>query len=214
MQPPSAARTLVAAAAAFAALLAAGGPAPVAAFSLDDAGDVLQLGREIIKSVFSAWKIVDETSGSEGESPSLFHKNERRLLGRIVQVGLQTERLEQNMGTAARALTRAVHDMPRLLVVRLHLHDLERDSHDLNDQYAQMQRYIDRGYDNATGAWSLERHTLQDMAEAHVSHGQRSTRKVLARLHRSALDVPGMLAREYKVSGALAPPDGLPDYLS
>ncbi|GLG92568.1 Protein of unknown function [Gryllus bimaculatus] len=86
MQPPSAARTLVAAAAAFAALLATGGPAPVAAFGLDDAGDVLQLGREIIKSVFSAWKIVDETSGSDGESPSLFHKNERRLLGRIVQV--------------------------------------------------------------------------------------------------------------------------------
>ncbi|CAG5038295.1 unnamed protein product [Parnassius apollo] len=151
--------------------------ATVAHAMIDDALDVIRLGKEIGEEVLNSWDLIGKPFNvSGGVDLPLVRRREREVLARLAQVTRSIERLElriQKMGSMARLLAKAGGRGARL---ELRLHEMA----DLLSRVASANRKM-REYVRLQQ--ELERATLEDFAEWCVSHDSGALPSLLERVH-------------------------------
>ncbi|XP_067003100.1 uncharacterized protein orion [Anabrus simplex] len=153
------------------------------ALDVEDVVDVLKLGKEVITGLFRTWKLVDELKSREQPDPSFLNKGENHVLTQIAQTGEAISRVEEQIhSSTAATISSVLRDIPGQLRTEILMHELEGCISHLNRAHAQLQKYVRHGYDNETQQWHLERHTLEDLATAVVSHNSHSVRQKLERI--------------------------------
>ncbi|XP_045536679.1 uncharacterized protein LOC123721596 isoform X1 [Papilio machaon] len=144
---------------------------------IDDALDVIRLGKEIGEEVLNSWDVIGRPFNvSGGVELPLIRRREREVLARLAQVTRTIERLElriEKLGSVAMFLAKAGGRGARL---ELRLHELA----DLLSRVAaanrQMREYVRLQQE-------LERATLEDFAEWCVSHDSGALPGLLERVH-------------------------------
>ncbi|KPJ14355.1 hypothetical protein RR48_01956 [Papilio machaon] len=144
---------------------------------IDDALDVIRLGKEIGEEVLNSWDVIGRPFNvSGGVELPLIRRREREVLARLAQVTRTIERLElriEKLGSVAMYLAKAGGRGARL---ELRLHELA----DLLSRVAaanrQMREYVRLQQE-------LERATLEDFAEWCVSHDSGALPGLLERVH-------------------------------
>ncbi|XP_068633245.1 uncharacterized protein orion isoform X1 [Battus philenor] len=151
--------------------------AAVAHAIIDDALDVIRLGKEIGEEVLNSWDVIGKPFNvSGGVDLPLVRRREREVLARLAQVTRTIERLElriEKMGSVAKFLAKASTRGARL---ELRLHEMADLLSRVASANRQMREYVRLQQE-------LERTTLEDFAEWCVSHDSSALPSLLERVH-------------------------------
>ncbi|KDR07959.1 hypothetical protein L798_01614 [Zootermopsis nevadensis] len=147
----------------------------------------LKLGSEILKLFYSMWNELETANMAGMRLPELQDK-EQDVRAMIVEVSRHLERLEEQHAVTSAMITNLQNDLralPDIIKVDRNLDTLTDLMNRVDTSDTQLNRYIQRGYNNETddAKWQLERHTLEDFVTTVVSHGPSSIRGLLERIH-------------------------------
>lgn len=144
---------------------------------IDEAVDVLKLGKEIGEEILSSWDVIGKPLNiSGGVELPVIRRRERMVLARLAQISRMIQTLELGMeknSAVAMLLAKAAGRGARL---ELRLHEMADLLSRVASADRQMREYVRLQKE-------LERSTLQDFAEWCVSHDPSALPGLLERVH-------------------------------
>ncbi|XP_073957027.1 chemokine-like protein orion isoform X2 [Choristoneura fumiferana] len=163
-------------------LLALLGFAACAHALVDDALDVIRLGKEIGEEVLSSWDLIGKPfNASGGVELPIIRRKERVILARLAEVTRAIQRLELGVEKTAAVAELLAKSGGRGARLELRLHEMADLLSRVASADRQMREYVKLQQE-------LERSTLEDFAEWCVSHDPSALPGLLERVH--ALVVP------------------------
>ncbi|XP_063536055.1 uncharacterized protein LOC134745886 isoform X3 [Cydia strobilella] len=155
------------------ALLALGACAAL----IDDALDVIRLGKEIGEEVLNSWDIVGKSfNASGGVELPIIKRKERVILSKLAQVSRAIQRLELGVEKTAAVAELLAKSGGRGARLELRLHEMADLLSRVSSANRQMREYVSIQQE-------LEPSTLQDFAEWCVSHDPGALPGLLERVH-------------------------------
>ncbi|XP_063624573.1 uncharacterized protein LOC134796349 isoform X1 [Cydia splendana] len=155
------------------ALLALGACAAL----IDDALDVIRLGKEIGEEVINSWDIVGKSfNASGGVELPIIKRKERVILSKLAQVSRAIQRLELGVEKTAAVAELLAKNGGRGARLELRLHEMADLLSRVSSANRQMREYVSIQQE-------LEPSTLQDFAEWCVSHDPGALPGLLERVH-------------------------------
>lgn len=149
---------------------------------VEDALDVIRLGKEIGEEVLSSWDVIGKPfNASGGVELPIIRRKERVILARLAEVTRAIQRLELGVEKTAAVAELLAKSGGRGARLELRLHEMADLLSRVASADRQMREYVKLQQE-------LERSTLEDFAEWCVSHDPSALPGLLERVH--ALVVP------------------------
>lgn len=145
--------------------------------SLDDALDIIKVGKDIVVTLAKAWDIVDDSYDFSDTPTPFIEKTERKLFRKMDAIQKKMEQLNTEIhAVGMQTISGFTRYLPDRIKLELRLNDLLDYMTRLQVFYGDYLNYYMKHED-------FERLTLEDFAKTVTSHGSGSVRSLVERIH-------------------------------
>lgn len=155
---------------------------------VEEALDIIKLGKEVTVSILETWEIIEQTQNGNDVDIPFYKRKEKKILSRMSELSRQIDTAEfESSATAVWTIEKINENQHLNTQLQLSLHELG----DLINRIATQQNLMRAFADNTN---DLEHSTLENFAQWIVAPGNNAVQGILDRIHLLITGAPDLKA--------------------